>query len=185
MPPAPRSLRPAGDRTYSRASPVAVAMLQRGRRRPTVGRRQADPPGTAPPYGVRLDPTGATACTTRWGPAEPGYLQTDPACIRTPPHKRPGAPTGERKGHRNTTVSGDTGSTGRSLRHGAEPDRRVRLHAGVHAAQVAAGLERIGFEIVSQVIWDKGRSRSAILVTTGVTSRAGFIAGPGRRQVPG
>jgi DNA modification methylase len=26
----------------------------------------------------------------------------------------------------------------------------------VHAAQVAAGLERIGFEIVSQVIWDKG-----------------------------
>jgi DNA modification methylase len=29
-------------------------------------------------------------------------------------------------------------------------------HAGVHAAAVAAGLERIGFEIVSQVIWDKG-----------------------------
>ena len=29
-------------------------------------------------------------------------------------------------------------------------------HAGVHAAEVAAGLERIGFEIVSQVIWDKG-----------------------------
>ena len=29
-------------------------------------------------------------------------------------------------------------------------------HAGVHAAEVAAGLKRIGFEIVSQVIWDKG-----------------------------
>ena len=29
-------------------------------------------------------------------------------------------------------------------------------HAGVHAAEVAQGLKRIGFEIVSQVIWDKG-----------------------------
>ena len=29
-------------------------------------------------------------------------------------------------------------------------------HAGVHAAEVAKGLERIGFEIVAQVIWDKG-----------------------------
>jgi DNA modification methylase len=29
-------------------------------------------------------------------------------------------------------------------------------HAGVHAAQVAQGLERIGFEIVAQIIWDKG-----------------------------
>ena len=29
-------------------------------------------------------------------------------------------------------------------------------HAGVHAAAVAEGLVRIGFEIVSQVIWDKG-----------------------------
>jgi hypothetical protein len=28
-------------------------------------------------------------------------------------------------------------------------------HAGVHAAEVALGLERIGFEIVAQVIWDK------------------------------
>ena len=29
-------------------------------------------------------------------------------------------------------------------------------HAGVHAAEVAEGLRRIGFEIVAQVIWDKG-----------------------------
>ena len=29
-------------------------------------------------------------------------------------------------------------------------------HAGVHAAAVADGLVRIGFEIASQVIWDKG-----------------------------
>ncbi len=29
-------------------------------------------------------------------------------------------------------------------------------HAGVHAGEVAAGLVRIGFEIVAQVIWDKG-----------------------------
>jgi DNA modification methylase len=29
-------------------------------------------------------------------------------------------------------------------------------HAGVHAAEVAQGLERIGFEIVAQIIWDKG-----------------------------
>jgi len=30
-------------------------------------------------------------------------------------------------------------------------------HAGVHAAQVANGLIGTGFEIVAQVIWDKGR----------------------------
>lgn len=29
-------------------------------------------------------------------------------------------------------------------------------HAGIHAAEVAAGLVGIGFEIVQQVIWDKG-----------------------------
>lgn len=29
-------------------------------------------------------------------------------------------------------------------------------HAGVHAGAVAEGLVRIGFEIVAQVIWDKG-----------------------------
>ena len=29
-------------------------------------------------------------------------------------------------------------------------------HAAIHGAEVAAGLQRIGFEIVSQIIWDKG-----------------------------
>jgi 5-methylcytosine-specific restriction enzyme A len=29
-------------------------------------------------------------------------------------------------------------------------------HAGVHAPEVASGLERIGFEVVAQVIWEKG-----------------------------
>src|SRR5204862_2124883 len=41
----------------------------------------------------------------------------------------------------------------RSVRARAEPHRRLRL--SIHAAEAAQGLQRIGFEIASQVIWDK------------------------------
>jgi DNA modification methylase len=60
-------------------------------------------------------------------------------------------------GHRNTTVSGDT-RVDWSEAFALVPSLTVGYvwHAGIHAAQVALGLERIGFEICSQIIWDKG-----------------------------
>ena len=91
---------------------------------------------TDPPYGVSLDLT--------WRDRASGSL--DPA----------GGPS-RSAGHRNTELAGDT-RVDWSEAFALVPSLEVGYvwHAGVHAAQVAAGLERIGFEIVSQVIWDKG-----------------------------
>ncbi|MGD0121444.1 MAG: DNA methyltransferase [Candidatus Limnocylindrales bacterium] len=87
---------------------------------------------TDPPYGVSLD--------TSWR----GRL-TRPKSART-------------SGHRNTTIAGDT-RVDWSEAFALVPSLQVGYvwHAGVHAGTVAAGLERIGFQIVSQVVWDKGR----------------------------
>ena len=93
---------------------------------------------TDPPYGVSLDPTWRDGVYNDLGPAEQPYMQrTD--------------------GHRNTTLSGDT-RIDWSDAFALVPSLDVGYvwHAGVHAAEVAAGLLRIGFEIASQVIWDKG-----------------------------
>ena len=92
---------------------------------------------TDPPYGVSLDPTWRDGVYNELGPAERPYMRTT--------------------GHRNTTVSGDT-RVDWSEAFALVPSLRVGYvwHAGVYAAAVAAGLERIGFEIASQVIWDKG-----------------------------
>jgi DNA modification methylase len=92
---------------------------------------------TDPPYGVALDPTWRDGVYNDLGPAERPYLRT--------------------RGHRNTTLSGDTRADW-SEAFALVPSLTVGYvwHAGVHAAAVAAGLVRIGFEIVAQVIWDKG-----------------------------
>jgi DNA modification methylase len=92
---------------------------------------------TDPPYGVALDPTWRDGVYNALGPAELPYLRT--------------------KGHRNTTVSGDTRVDWADA-FALVPSLQVGYvwHAGVHAAAVAEGLVRIGFDIVSQVIWDKG-----------------------------
>jgi DNA modification methylase len=60
-------------------------------------------------------------------------------------------------GHRNTTLSGDT-RVDWSDAFALVPSLEVGYvwHAGVHASAVAQGLVGIGFEIVAQVIWDKG-----------------------------
>jgi DNA modification methylase len=91
---------------------------------------------TDPPYGVALDLT--------WRDRASG--SPDPAARRS-----------RSAGHRNTELAGDT-RVDWSEAFTLVPTLEVGYvwHAGVHAAQVAAGLERIGFEIVSQVIWDKG-----------------------------
>jgi DNA modification methylase len=92
---------------------------------------------TDPPYGVSLDPTWRDGVYNALGPAERPYLRT--------------------KGHRNTTVSGDTRVDWADA-FALVPSLQVGYvwHAGVHAAAVAEGLVRVGFEIVSQVVWDKG-----------------------------
>jgi DNA modification methylase len=92
---------------------------------------------TDPPYGVSLDGSWRDGVYNALGPAEKTYMRG--------------------KGARNTTMSGDT-RVDWSEAFELVPSLSVGYiwHAGVHAAEVAQGLERIGFEIVSQVIWDKG-----------------------------
>ncbi len=92
---------------------------------------------TDPPYGVSLDPTWRDGLYNGLGPGEKPYMRIE--------------------GHQNTTLSGDT-RVDWSEAFALVPSLEVGYvwHAGVHAAQVAAGLLRIGFEIASQVIWDKG-----------------------------
>jgi len=92
---------------------------------------------TDPPYGVSLDGSWRDGVYNALGPAEKTYMRG--------------------KGARNTTMSGDT-RVDWSEAFELVPSLAVGYiwHAGVHAAEVAQGLERIGFEIVSQVIWDKG-----------------------------
>ena len=110
-------------------SPGAVARLLDGAK-PTLL-------ATDPPYGVSLDPTWRDGVYNGLGPAEAPYMRTE--------------------GHRNTELSGDT-RVDWSDTFALVPSLTVGYvwHAGVHAAAVAEGLTRIGFEIVSQVIWDKG-----------------------------
>ena len=109
--------------------PAAVARLLDG----------AEPKllATDPPYGVSLDGSWRDGVFNKMGPAEKTYMRGD--------------------GSRNTTISGDT-RVDWSEAFELVPSLALGYiwHAGVHAGEVAAGLERIGFEIVSQVIWDKG-----------------------------
>ena len=92
---------------------------------------------TDPPYGVSLDPTWRDGLYNGLGPGEKPYMRIE--------------------GHHNTTLSGDT-RVDWSDAYALVPSLEVGYvwHAGVYAGPVAAGLERIGFEIASQVIWDKG-----------------------------
>ena len=112
---------------------------------------------TDPPYGVSLDPTWRDGVYNALGPAEPGYLRVDGQPDANEPKRSPGRAHGRTKGHRNTSVSGDT-RVDWSDAFALVPSLTAGYvwHAGVHAAEVADGLRRIGFEIVAQVIWDKG-----------------------------
>jgi DNA modification methylase len=105
---------------------------------------------TDPPYGVSLDPTWRDAAGyDTLGPATKPYMMR---------RKLEGDGSGarRRKGHRNTTVSGDTRADW-SEAFALVPSLTVGYiwHASAHAAEVAAGLARIGFEHVAQVIWEK------------------------------
>ena len=112
---------------------------------------------TDPPYGVSLDPTWRDGVYNALGPAEAPYMRLDGHPEGEDATRAPGARRGRTQGHRNTTLSGDT-RVDWSEAFALVPSLTVGYvwHAGVHASAVAEGLVRIGFEIVAQVIWDKG-----------------------------
>ncbi len=112
---------------------------------------------TDPPYGVSLDGSWRDGVYNALGPAEPTYMRMDGQADAEGATEAPRGAHGRTRGHRHTTISGDTRvdwSEGFAL----VPSLTAGYvwHAGVHAAEVAQGLERIGFEIVAQIIWDKG-----------------------------
>ncbi len=112
---------------------------------------------TDPPYGVSLDPTWRDGVYNALGPAEKPYMRIDVPGDGDEGTRAPLARHKRTAGHRNTTLSGDT-RVDWSEAFALVPSLAVGYvwHAGVHAAAVAEGLTRIGFEIVAQVIWDKG-----------------------------
>jgi len=112
---------------------------------------------TDPPYGVSYDASWRDGVYNALGPAEKTYMRVDGQSDADDATAAPGGAPGRTRGHRNTTISGDT-RVDWSEAFELVPILALGYiwHAGVHAGEVAAGLERIGFEIVSQVIWDKG-----------------------------
>jgi DNA modification methylase len=112
---------------------------------------------TDPPYGVSLDGSWRDGVYNALGPAQKTYMRIDGHPNAEDATGAPGGTHGRTRGHRNTTISGDT-RVDWSEAFALVPSLQVGYvwHAGVHAAEVAEGLERIGFEIVAQVIWDKG-----------------------------
>jgi DNA modification methylase len=112
---------------------------------------------TDPPYGVSLDGSWRDGVYNALGPAEKTYMRIDGQPDENDATRAPGGAHGRTRGHRNTTLSGDT-RVDWSEAFALVPSLTVGYvwHAGVHADEVAAGLKAIGFEIVAQVIWDKG-----------------------------
>jgi hypothetical protein len=112
---------------------------------------------TDPPYGVSLDGSWRDGVYNALGPAETTYMRVGGQPDGEDATRAPAGAGGRTRGHRNTTLSGDT-RVDWSEAFALVPSLTVGYvwHAGVHAAEVAQGLERIGFEIVAQVIWDKG-----------------------------
>ena len=112
---------------------------------------------TDPPYGVSYDASWRDGVYNALGPAEKAYMRIDGAPDAGDATGAPGGARGRRAGGRNASISGDT-RVDWSAAFELVPSLEIGYiwHAGVHAAEVAEGLERIGFEIVAQVIWDKG-----------------------------
>jgi ParB-like chromosome segregation protein Spo0J len=112
---------------------------------------------TDPPYGVRLDGSWRDGVYNALGPAERTYMRVSGQPDADDATPAPDRARGRTRGHRNTTLSGDT-RVDWSEAFALVPSLTVAYvwHAGVHADEVAAGLKAIGFEIVAQVIWDKG-----------------------------
>ena len=125
---------------------------------------------TDPPYGVSLDQTwrdgvynGPTKRVRGWpvtaGAERPYMMRADPA-DQAEPDDATRATRGRRgrtAGHRNTAISGDVRADW-SEAFALVPSLQVGYiwYASAHTLEVLTGLLRIGFELVAQIIWDKG-----------------------------
>src|SRR5450756_2310361 len=100
---------------------------------------------TDPPYGVSLDGSWRDGVYNALGPAEKTYMRVDGQPDADDATQAPSGARGRTQGHRNTTLSGDT-RVDWSEAFALVPSLTVGYvwHAGVHAGEVAAGLERIG-----------------------------------------
>jgi DNA methylase len=118
---------------------------------------------TDPPYGVQLDQTwrdgvynGPRKRVKGWGvtagAAKP-YMMAEVPEADAPKPKR-GHHT---VGHRNTSISMDVRADW-SEAYALVPSLQVGYvwYASIHTLEVLSGLERIGFELAGQIIWDKG-----------------------------
>jgi DNA modification methylase len=117
---------------------------------------------TDPPYGVQLDQTwrdgvynGPRKRVKSWGvvagAAKP-YMMAE--VTEDAPKARRGHHTA---GHRNTSISMDVRADW-SEAYALVPSLQVGYvwYASIHTLEVLSGLERIGFELAGQIIWDKG-----------------------------
>ena len=113
---------------------------------------------TDPPYGVSLDQTWRDgAGYNGLGAAEAPYMQVPgpseavdgPSASRGTRRRRPG--------YRHTTISGDTRADW-SAAFALVPSLEAGYiwYASAHTLEVLQGLLGIGFELVQQIIWDKG-----------------------------
>jgi DNA modification methylase len=112
---------------------------------------------TDPPYGVELNMEWRDGVYNALGPAEPSYMRATTTAD--------GGAHGRTKGHRNTTVSGDTRADWAAA-YALVPSLEVAYvwHASAHVVEVIRGLEEIGFELRQQIVWVKtiaAMSRSA------------------------
>jgi hypothetical protein len=119
---------------------------------------------TDPPYGVQLDQTwrdgvynGPRKRVKGWGvvagAAKPYMMAQVSEGAEAPKAKR-GHHTA---GHRNTSISMDVRADW-SEAYALVPSLQVGYvwYASIHTLEVLSGLERIGFELAGQIIWDKG-----------------------------
>ena len=120
---------------------------------------------TDPPYGVELNMEWRDGVYNALGSAEPSYMR-----VSATPDPSGATPAdvgahGRSKGHRNTTVSGDTRADW-SEAYALVPSLDVAYvwHASAHMVEVILGLEALGFELRQQIVWVKtlaAMSRSA------------------------
>lgn len=111
------------------------------------------------------DATNPTDVARLLGSAEPRLLVTDPpygvdldlGWRDTAAGRDRGASRGRTPDHLTSSLAGDD-RVDWSAAFELVPSLQVAYvwHAAIHAAEVATGLTRIGFDIVGQVIWDKG-----------------------------
>ena len=119
---------------------------------------------TDPPYGVQLDQTwcdgvynGPRKRVKGWGVvagAEKPYMMRE---VPDAEEAQPATRGHHTAGHRNTSISMDTRADW-SEAFALVPSLQVGYvwYASIHTLEVLSGLERIGFELAGQVIWDKG-----------------------------